>query len=115
MVPQGRRLGAHLPVSAGMLRTLDRAVTIGADALQIFSDNPTAWRRRRAPPAGLATFRRRLTARGIRPLAIHASYLINLPGPDEGTYQRSIDLLAHELAGAPSYGATYVNRHIASH
>jgi deoxyribonuclease-4 len=115
MVPQGRRLGAHLPVSAGMLRTLDRAVTIGADALQIFSDNPTAWRRRRAPPAGLATFRRRLTARGIRPLAIHASYLINLPGPDEGTYQRSIDLLAHELAGAPSYGATYVNVHIGSH
>jgi deoxyribonuclease IV len=115
MVPHRRRLGAHLPVSAGMQWTLDRAVTIGADALQIFSDNPTAWRRRREPPAGLATFRRGLAARGIRPLAIHASYLINLPGPDEATYQRSIDLLAHELAAAPTYGATLVNVHIGSH
>jgi deoxyribonuclease-4 len=115
MVPLERRLGAHLPVSAGMLKTLDRAETIGADALQIFSDNPTAWRRRRARPPELAAFRDGLTARDIRPLAIHASYLINLPGPDEATYRRSIELLGRELSASPGYGARYVNVHIGSH
>jgi len=115
MVPLDRRLGAHLPVSAGMLKTLDRAKAIGADALQIFSDNPTAWRRRRARPPELAAFRDGLAARDIRPLAIHASYLINLPGPDEATYRRSIELLGRELSASPGYGARYVNVHNGSH
>ena len=115
MLPQGRRLGAHLPVANGLRKTVDRAVAIGADALQIFSDNPTAWRRRREPRRELEAFRRRLAEHDLRPLSIHASYLINLPGPDGATYRRSIDLLGVELAGAPAYGAKFVNVHIGSH
>jgi deoxyribonuclease IV len=115
MLPDGRRLGAHLPLSSGMLKTIDRAVAIGADALQIFTDNPTAWRRRASPPRELDAFRARLAARDITPVSIHASYLINLPGPDEITYERSIELLALELRGAPAYGARFVNVHIGSH
>jgi deoxyribonuclease-4 len=115
MLPHGRRLGAHLPVANGLRKTVDRAVTIGADALQIFSDNPTAWRRRREPRRELAAFRERLAEHDVRPVAIHASYLINLPGPDGATYQRSIDLLSVELAGAFAYGARFVNAHIGSH
>jgi deoxyribonuclease IV len=115
MLPHGRRLGAHLPVANGLRKTVDRASEIGADALQIFSDNPTAWRRRREPRRELEAFRKRLTERDIRPVAIHASYLINLPGPDGATYERSIDLLSTELAGAPAYGARFVNVHIGSH
>jgi deoxyribonuclease IV len=115
MLPHGRRLGAHLPIANGLRKTVDRAVTIGADALQIFSDNPTAWRRRREPRRELAAFRERLAEHEVRPVAIHASYLINLPGPDGTTYKRSIDLLSVELAGAPAYGARFVNVHIGSH
>ncbi len=115
MVPQGRRLGAHLPVATGLRKTVDRAAAIGADALQIFTDNPTAWRRRGEPPRDLEVFRDRLADRDIRPVAIHASYLINLPGPDDSIYERSIDLLSTELAGAPAYGARFVNVHIGSH
>jgi deoxyribonuclease-4 len=115
MLPHGRRLGAHLPIANGLRKTVDRAVAIGADALQIFSDNPTAWQRRREPRRELAVFRQRLAEHDIGPIAIHASYLINLPGPDGATYQRSIDLLSVELAGAPAYGARFVNVHIGSH
>jgi deoxyribonuclease-4 len=115
MLPHGRRLGAHLPVANGLHKTVDRAAAIGADALQIFSDNPTAWRRRREPRRELQAFRKRLSELDIRPVAIHASYLINLPGPDGATYERSTDLLSEELAGAPSYGARFVNVHIGSH
>src|SRR5687767_5730218 len=109
MLPHGRRLGAHLPVANGLQKTVDRAAAIGSDALQIFTDNPTAWRRRSEPRRELAAFRKRLEELDIRPVAIHASYLINLPGPDGATFQRSIDLLSAELAGAPSYGARVVN------
>jgi len=110
-----RRLGAHLPLARGMRRAVDRAVAIGAEALQIFSDNPTAWRRRSEPSPELAEFRARLAARDIQPIAIHASYLVNLPGPDEVTYVRSVGMLAGELARAWEHGASLVNVHIGSH
>ena len=98
-----------------MVKAVDRAVEIGANALQIFSDNPTAWRRRAAPPAELPAFRERLRAADIAPLAIHASYLINLAGPEDAFYESSIELLAHELEAGRVYGARYVNVHIGSH
>jgi deoxyribonuclease-4 len=97
-----------------MLKAVDRAVEIGADTLQIFSDNPTAWKRRAALPDELPAFRTRLDELDIAPLAIHASYLINLAGPDDVFYEPSIELLAHELNAGRSYGARFVNVHIGS-
>ena len=83
MLPDGRRLGAHLPLATGMVKAVERAHEIGASAIQIFTDNPTAWRRRAEPPAELAAFRERPASQlDIAPVAIHASYLVNLAGPD---------------------------------
>ena len=115
MLPDGRRLGAHLPVAPGIARTIDRAKVIGASAIQVFADNPTAWRRRSEPSRQLATFRERSAAFDIRPVSIHASYLVNLPGPDRTTFERSVTMLAAELDTAPSFGARFVNFHIGSH
>jgi deoxyribonuclease IV len=115
MLPDGRRLGAHLPLAPGMTKAVDRARAIGASAIQIFSDNPTAWRRRKEPSPQLERFRQRSAELDIRPVVIHASYLVNLPGPDITTFQRSVTMLAGELAGAAAFGARYVNVHIGSH
>jgi deoxyribonuclease-4 len=98
-----------------MVRAVDRAAAIGADALQVFIDNPTAWKRRAEPPAELPAFRERLASLGIGPIAVHASYLVNLAGPAEDLFERSVALLAHELAVAPDYGARFVNVHVGSH
>ena len=115
VLPDGRRLGAHLPLANGMAKAVERAHEIGATALQVFGDNPMAWRRRAEPPAELPAFRERLAARDIGPVAIHASYLINLAGPEPDLFERSVSLLAHELRAAPAFGARYVNVHIGSH
>ena len=115
MLPEGRRIGAHLPLATGMVKAVDRAHEIGADALQIFTDNPTAWKRRAEPPAELAAFRERLREHDIGPVSIHASYLVNLAGSHPESFERSIELLAHELRHAPTFGARFVNVHIGSH
>jgi deoxyribonuclease IV len=112
---EARRIGAHLPLAAGMVKAVDRAHAIGATALQVFGDNPTAWRRRAEPPAELAAFRERLAELDIAPLAIHAAYLVNLAGPDEAFAARSVQILAHELRAASEFGARFVNVHIGSH
>jgi len=115
MSPHGPRIGAHLPLATGMVKAVDRAHEIGAEAIQIFTDNPTAWKRRAEPPRELGAFRERLLEHGIGPVSIHASYLVNLAGSNVESFERSVDLLAHELRHAPTFGARFVNVHIGSH
>jgi len=115
MPPSDRRLGAHLPLATGMVKAVERAHEIGATTMQIWTDNPTAWRRREAPPVEREAFVARLGEHDIRPVAIHAAYLCNLAGPDPELFERSIEILAGELRGAPYFRARYVNVHIGSH
>ena len=88
MLANGRRLGAHLPLGHGMLRAADRAAAIGVDAIQVFTDNPTSWRRRPTLPRELPAFRDRLAAAGIAPLVVHAPYLVNLAAPEPDVFDR---------------------------
>ncbi len=105
----------HLGVAAGLMRTARRARQIGCSALQIFSDNPTAWRRRAEPPANAPEFVAYAAREGIAPISIHASYLINLAGSAEPFASQSREGLIYEMQRAPAYGATLVNTHIGSH
>jgi len=92
-----------------------RSRQIGARALQIFSDNPTAWRRRPEPPPDAEAFIAYATREGIETISIHASYLINLAGSAEPFATQSRQGLIVEMQRAPIYGATLVNTHIGSH
>jgi deoxyribonuclease IV len=102
-------------VSKGLLKAAWRARQIGATALQIFSDNPTAWRRRSEPPADAPQFVAYCAREGIGPIAIHASYLINLAGSAEPFASQSLAGMIYEVQRAPAYGASMVNTHIGSH
>ena len=98
-----------------MVKAVERAHAIGADTIQVFADNPTAWRRRQEPPRELPAFRERLVALGIEPVAIHAPYLINLAGPEDLFFDRSVRVLANDLRAAPGFRARFFNVHIGSH
>jgi deoxyribonuclease-4 len=111
----GRLIGPHLPLGHGMLKAAERAKGIGATAVQIFTDNPTAWRRRPEPPKTLKAFREALKSAGIGPIAIHAPYLINLCGGNEDFWHKSIATVANELYVGSQYGASFVVMHIGSH
>lgn len=111
----GRPIGPHLQMGAGMLKAANRAGLIGATAVQVFADNPTAWRRKPAPPAEIGEFRRRLEEHGVGPLAVHASYLINLASSNADFWEKSVATLVAELRMGAAYGAHAVNFHIGSH
>ncbi len=114
-LPGGRRAGPHLPMAMGLVRVAERAAEIGATTVQIFSDNPTAWRRRPAAAPAAAAFRRRLADLAIGHVAIHAAYLINLAGPDDELFAKSVAMVRHEIEHAPEFGARFVNVHTGSH
>jgi deoxyribonuclease-4 len=110
----GRLIGPHLPVKGGLLKTAERAREIGATALQIFTDNPTSWRRRSELPTDLERFRQLLAQYEIGPLAIHAPYLINLCGSRADFWLSSCATLANEIRVGAKYGASFVVAHIGS-
>ena len=109
------RLGIHLALATGMVRAANRAAELGLATVQVFGDNPTAWRRRAEPNPELPGFRAALGAAGVDPIAVHASYLINPAGAESIHHERAIELLASELEAAEGFGATIVNVHVGSH
>jgi deoxyribonuclease IV len=111
----GRAIGPHLALAAGLPRALERVRAIGAGAIQVFADDPTAWRRKPEPPPGIDAFRQALLDLGVGPVAIHASYLVNLATPDAEVQARSIEVMIAELRMGEQYGARFVNVHIGSH
>ena len=108
-------VGMHLGVGRGLLPAARRSRQIGARALQIFTDNPAAWRRRPEPPLEAPEFIDYGTSEGLQSIAVHASYLINLAGTAEPFASQSRAGLIVEMQRAPSYGASLVNTHIGSH
>jgi len=110
-----RLIGPHLPLAGGLLRAAQRAKQIGASTIQVFTDNPTAWRRRAAPAAELTEFRARLAAAGIGPMTVHAPYLVNLCGANDDFWERSVKTMANELVVGREFGASFVVMHIGSH
>ena len=105
--------GAHC--SGGVKRSLDRAIEIGADAVQLFAQSPRAWRFPEHDPADLAAFRERREAAGIRSVLVHAVYLVNLATPDEEMYRKSVDTMRSTMRMACAIEADGVVFHVGSH
>jgi deoxyribonuclease-4 len=114
-VAKERLIGPHLPLANGLLKAAARAEEIGATAVQLWTDNPTAWRRRPEHPLELPEFRARLERAGVRSIAVHAPYLVNLCGSDDDFWSKSIATMANEMRVASMYGADFVVMHIGSH
>jgi deoxyribonuclease-4 len=110
-----RLIGPHLPLASGLLKAAARAEEIGASAVQVFTDNPTAWRRRPESPPQLAEFRERLARAGVSAIAVHAPYLVNLAGANTDFWHKSVATMANELRVGRRYGADFVVMHIGSH
>ena len=90
-------LGAHFSIAKGLHDALYQAQTYGCNALQMFTGNATSWKERTLTRAERERFEQARTDTGIRSIASHTSYLINLASPDPEKHTRSCDALKQEL------------------
>jgi len=74
-------IGAHVSSSGGIHTAVDRAVAIGADSLQLFTQSPRMWRPTNHDPANFEKFRERRAETGMGGVLCHALYLCNLAAP----------------------------------
>ncbi len=108
-------VGTHVLVGAGLVKgALASAEELGCEALQVFVGNPRGWALSAGKPAEDAAFREATAERGIRTF-IHTPYLVNLGSPTAATYEKSVDLVAHNLRRAVEIGAEGVVVHTGSY
>ena len=108
------KLGAHVSASGGVSKSIDRALDIGAEAIQIFASSPRAWKFNHPKPEEVERFRKKSEESGIGPCYIHGSYLVNIGG-SEDQLQKSIDCLVNNMSAAGEIGAEGVIFHGGSH
>ncbi len=108
-------LGAHVSAAGGIENAVDRAVEIGAEAVQIFPSSPRMWRFKMAPDANIEKFNQAAAEANLGPTVFHGIYLAALASSDEALVERSIESLANYLRLAEVAGVDGVLFHPASH
>lgn len=108
------KIGAHVPTSGGMAtRSIEYALTIEAEAIQVFASSPRTWATSTPNPQMDEKFREKTTEHDIEPY-VHASFLINLGSPTQSTYENSLSATAYSLKRGREIGAKGVVVHTGS-
>ena len=108
-------IGAHVSSSGGIHTAIDRAVAIGAESMQVFTQSPRAWRPTNHDPATFDRFRERRTEERIGGVLCHALYLCNLAAPNDDVYAKSVAAMENTMDVASAIGADGVVFHVGSH
>jgi deoxyribonuclease-4 len=106
-------LGAHMSISGGPSKALERGRSIGCTAIQIFVKNNMQWFAKPLAETDLAAYR----DYPDRPTVVfgHTSYLINPATNNDEFRQKSIRALTEELGRADQLGLPFLVLHPGAH
>ncbi|HEX4651323.1 MAG TPA: deoxyribonuclease IV, partial [Granulicella sp.] len=101
----------HVGVAGGVWTAVNRAVEAGANTFQIFSASPRTWKAAPVKPADAAKMQELRAKHDVGPVAVHASYLINLCSQTESVRENSVSAFRGEVERALALGAEYLVLH----
>ncbi len=91
------KFGAHVSIRQSIHLAIDRAVSIGAECLQIFVGSPRQWREIIYADGDLDLFMEKRARARLNPLVAHTAYLINLGAQDLELHSKSTGALIYAL------------------
>lgn len=106
-----KRIGVHVGTAGGCWTAVNRAVEAHANTFQSFSSSPRMWRPTQIKPGDAQKMRDLRAKHDIGPVAIHASYLINMCSQTETVRANSIVAFRGEVERALALGAEYLVLH----
>ena len=107
--------GAHLSTSGGIDKAAERAIDIGADAIQVFTQSPRMWRPYAHKEPNVERFRELVAEHEIKATLAHAIYLINVASDNPEIYEKSKSALVGTMETAELLGLDAVVFHPGSH
>jgi deoxyribonuclease-4 len=106
-----KRIGVHVGVAGGVWTAVERAVQAGANTFQIFSASPRMWKASPVKAVDAAKMLELRATHDIGPVAVHASYLINLCSQTETVRANSTAAFRGEVERALALGAEFLVLH----
>jgi len=110
-----RRIGIHTSTAGGVELAAERAYRLGCNTFQIFSSSPRQWKPYELGLSQCAEMGRLRERYDLKPLVIHANYLINLAGGNPEFHTKSIAAFRGELERALALCADYLVVHPGSY
>lgn len=107
-------IGAHVSAAGGLYKSIQRAESIGAKAIQIFASSPRGWRFTPFSEEDVDKFVNSRKESAVSTVVLHGIYLVNLGGKRE-LLEKSIQSLTDHLVTAHQIGAKGVVFHSGSH
>ncbi len=108
-------LGAHVSTSGGMEKGPQNGLSLGCEAIQVFTKNQMQWKAKPLSSEDIARYKAAFKESGLHVTVSHDSYLINLGSPQETTLKQSLDAFADELERCELLGIPYLVFHPGSH
>jgi len=106
------RLGAHISTAGGVFKAFQRADDIGCETMLVFTKSNRQWRAKPLTEKDITGYEREAAEhKDITPVAIHASYLINIASPDEALWEKSYQALKVEVERAGALGIPLITFH----
>ncbi len=104
-------VGAHVSPAGGLVQALERGRERGCEAIQIFNQNPRAWKPREYPPSEIAAWHEARQDAGVQALLIHAVYLLNPASEKDEFRSKTLASLVSSLRAGAALGAAAVVLH----
>ncbi len=104
-------IGSHVSPAGGPAKAVARGVERGARAIQIFNQNPRAWKPRAYSDEEVAAFGSALAASSVDALLIHAVYLLNCASENPEIRAKTLASLTSSLRAGAALGAHAVVLH----
>ena len=108
-------LGAHVSISGGVSKAVERAEKLGFTAMQIFTKNNNQWFSKPINETEAERFKLLLKNSQIKFVVSHSSYLINLCAKNPETLKKSRASLIDELSRCEFLNIPYLNFHPGAH
>jgi deoxyribonuclease-4 len=104
-------IGAHVSPAGGPAKAVERGVEKGASAIQIFNQNPRAWKPTVYTDQAVQDFRAAMADSDVDALLIHAVYLLNAASEDPDIRAKTLTSLTTSLQAGDALGAVAVVLH----
>lgn len=110
------RLGAHISTAGGAFKAFARAKEATCDSFLIFTKSNRQWAAKPLTEEEIAAYKQAAADNpDLYPVAVHASYLINVASPDPGLWEKSYTALKDEVERAAALGIGLLTFHPGSY
>ena len=110
------RLGAHISTAGGVYKAFGRADDVGCETMLVFTKSNRQWKAKPLTEEDIEAYKEKSEKfSNIKPVAVHASYLINIGSPKEDLWEKSFQALKVEVERCGALGIPLITFHPGSY